>query len=251
MEEEVKAAVASEAATKAAAKKFNMVDDDDGPATYGVIHESDHEVERASEEKQKIAVVADLAVKDPRGPAVAIIIRPSNSLMYSAIVNCITLLVILFYLLIPIMFPNLPDEEEKKKKEQEQAKFTQEQKDQAKRKEILESSSEGLTNASFVFLVIGLYGAGIAYSATIVVGAIKMQTLESYRWGMIATIMSFIPFAVTVPPLLRWAVTESPPDEFMAVPYGINYAGVLLTGIWCLVTLRRKEVIAGFNYTAD
>jgi hypothetical protein len=50
---------------------------------------------------------------------------------------------------------------------------------------------------------------------------------------------------------VAYLVADNPPDEYWALPYGLNWLCVLVAGIFCLVVLRKKEVIAGFKYQSD
>ncbi len=228
-----------------AKKKIFEEEEEDGPATYSFADEVVKEYDPDADEKDDISVVPDLQVKDPRGPATATIMRPSNWLMRLALIGCLTNVILLLFFLIPQLLP-VEDDQPADKGQTKEAKAEKEKKEKEKDAETL-----GLTRTSYVFLTFGLHAFAFAYYSLIVYGVFKMQTLESYRWSIAACILAFVPLAAGVPPLVAYLVADKPPEEYLALPYAGNWLSVLGAGIFCLFVLRKKEVIAGFEYQSD
>jgi hypothetical protein len=225
-------------------------DDEDGPAVYSFADAQEDNPE--AEEKDDISVVPDLAVKDPRGPATERLIKPSNWLIRLALIGCLTNVCLGFFYLIPQL---LPVEDEATDAKSGNSQSAQAKADKEKKAKESDKETLGLTRASFVFLMFGLLSFSFAYYALIVIGVFKMQTLESYKWSIAACIMAFLPLAAIVPPLVVWAIEDYALEDtrLFILPYltGGNWLSVLLAGIFTLVALRSKEVIAGFNYQSD
>src|SRR5439155_3918189 len=107
----------------AAAPKKPTDDDDDGPATYDVVHDLepeedededdeddedyDDDEERPKKEKKNkadLTFALDTSIKDPRGPAQALIIRPTNWLMIFSAINILISGIMAFWGLFPFIF---------------------------------------------------------------------------------------------------------------------------------------------------
>lgn len=73
------------------------------------------------------------------------------------------------------------------------------------------------------WLWILLYILEFGVGGFITAGAVKMQNLDNYAWCLTACAVSILPFA-----FYAWIVT-------------------LPMGLWCVVTLRKPDVIAGFR----
>src|SRR5205809_341506 len=74
------------------------------------------------------------------------------------------------------------------------------------------------TVALILLLVIGSFFIGVV----MIIGALKMMRLESYRWAMTASILALLPCS----------------------PVGLFG---LVMGIWSLIVLNRRNVIAAFD----
>src|SRR5262249_10155081 len=79
-------------------------DDDEGGGTYGVIKEPEKEADEDEEdeeerEKKRAALehLPDLSVKDPRGPASARLVRPSNLLMLNGASGILLFVLLILY----------------------------------------------------------------------------------------------------------------------------------------------------------
>jgi hypothetical protein len=99
------------------------------------------------------------------------------------------------------------------------------------------------------------------YSATLTVGAIKMQNLESRGWGFAGSILAMLPLNVGalqfVSAMLLRVLLELLFDEASVVTtvllvwMTIIWLLSLAVGVWNLITLNNEDVIAGFEYNPD
>lgn len=102
---------------------------------------------------------------------------------------------------------------------------------------------------------------GMAFSALVAYGAVKVQNLEGYGWGIAASIMAMIPLctggllattAVVVTFLLGMVIDDA---SFL---YGMTIfilvlekVAAILVGVWTLLTLLSEKVVKGYEYKAD
>jgi predicted Zn finger-like uncharacterized protein len=99
------------------------------------------------------------------------------------------------------------------------------------------------------------------YAGLVAHGAIKMQNIESRRWGMAASIMALFPMnmagTMAVTAMVLNLVLGQIMDDRQFIDVVVIIAMVaewLLSmgmGIWCIVTLFNETVIAGFEYVAE
>lgn len=203
-------------------------DDDVGGGTYGVIKTDE---EKEAEEKPDISYAPDMSIRDLRGPAQAAIVTPSNGLMVTGTIVILGGLLWIAIQVWPFIFSeNVVDHEkflydyytkQSDKKEQEKAKnIPKERKD-------LPEKEQGLLDDQTVWEVKSrtVWSCAtfvvILAAAFMIIGAVKMQNVESYAWSMAGGILGL--FLV------------------ISVPFGI----------WTLVVLRDEKVIAGFNYSPE
>ena len=98
---------AAPAAKQPAAKKKPFQDDEDGPATYGVVKEpedvrKEEDPDYEDEDKPDITFGLDTSIQDPRGPASEMVAKPSNWLIRSGTIGFISWLLLLLIVLIPV-----------------------------------------------------------------------------------------------------------------------------------------------------
>jgi hypothetical protein len=238
----------------AAANPTTPDDEDDGPATYRFIEEleeapkkparrdrydddddeyedDDEPIKEGADDKADISIVPDLTVKDPRGIAQEIVIRPSNWLMLVTVLDIVFTLAWMGFFLIPIFFALPPDTDRVSTVNPgapgaaaAQAKETGKQ---AAGGLSWETGTSGFASWLVVLMVLLIGGFLLAYNGVIVSGCVRMQNLESYGWCIAACIMAMIPIGLSC------------------------YLFRLLLGVSCLITLRRADVIDGFNYRAE
>ncbi len=213
-------------------------DDDSGPATYKFIDEpapvrktrdhddddddyDDDDEDEEVDEREDLSIVPDLTVKDPRGIAQEMVMRPSNWLMLSAVLSIILELIVLSYFLIPIFFSIPVDTSLNTGPPAQKGKET------AKAKDFTEHPTLGL--ATWLFVLLQALGCiiVIVYNGFIVYGTVRIQNLEGYGWGIAACILGMIP--------------------------GFSCCWLLsvISAVVCLITLRNPQVIAGFEYQPE
>ena len=172
--------VKDEEKKKKKAKAGAEGDDEEGGGTYGVVEE--HETEEDKERRQThYGSLRDKFAKSKRGPAMAKLVQPSNLLLAEGVLICIAAVAGVMISVWPLIFTT----------EQVPGAYMRKR-----------------------FLFMGLAILAFVYGACICNGASKMQSLESYTWAMVGSVMGVIP---------------------------------LLVGIWGIVLLRDEEVIAGFE----
>jgi DNA-directed RNA polymerase subunit M/transcription elongation factor TFIIS len=205
-------------------------DDDDAAAggTYGVIKTDE---EKEAEEKPDITYAPDMSIRDLRGPAQAAIVSPSNGLMVTGTIVILGGLLWIAIQVWPFIFSEYVVDHEKflydyysrksDKKEQERAKnLPKERKDVTEQeKDLLEEQTDWEVKTRTLWAC-GTFVVILA-AAFMIIGAVKMQNVESYAWSMAGGILGL--FLV------------------ISVPFGI----------WTLVVLRDEKVIAGFNYSPE
>jgi hypothetical protein len=290
------AKAAPQAPAPAAKKPADDDDDDDGGGTYGFLPGEEPKGEDEDEDKPQIDYAPDMSIRDLRGPAVTWIMRPSTWLLRCGIASTLGWVGLIVAILIPICFPLPPGEDRPALAFRKGlgglkggggmmgmpgmgmpgggmqgggmqgggAVQTRE------KKEIKEAEEEEYENCFTVFgidlraiapvmITIGVLGA--FYSAVIVVGAIKMQNLESRTWGMVAAIMSLIPFNIMGLELVNYIVIfflmmifmKAASIEVAYIWIFVNFYYILsiAAGIWSIVVLNKKEVVDGFEFVPE
>jgi hypothetical protein len=231
---------------------------DDGPAMYAVIKEEEPVQEQDEEEdedyedededrprkkpkKKDGARMEDLEfrtnteVTDPRGPAQAALISPSNFLMLCSFITIVVAILALAYGAWPFLFMDYLGLEPKEVLNQGKKKDDE---DKGGRANINLPQDQDPTklqgepariyweayDAKMLQLIIIIITSVIViiYNSIIIIGGVKMQNMESYTWAMVATIMAFVPLSFP----------------------GLSQLAALMS----LTTLRTKKVIDGFTY---
>lgn len=159
-----------------------VVDENENDVTpYGVVQETEEEKRLAAKNKPTFTETHDKFKKSARGPASALLVLPTNLLIAEGALTGIVGVAAVVIGLWPLVFTDAPPSDE----------------------EIAEQ----------IVIIFGGFVA-LAYGSLICVGASKMQSLESYAWGMIGAVLGIFP---------------------------------LLAGIFAIVALRDPRVIAGFE----
>jgi hypothetical protein len=113
--------------------------------------------------------------------------------------------------------------------------------------------------AWYIFLLLLLpFIFGMIYSGILTFGAVKMQNLESRVWGIVACVMSILPFNLLGFVALTWLIIQfvllMVLDDVTGMLIGVASIEALLgvgVGIWGLVVLMKPEVIEGFEYEPE
>jgi hypothetical protein len=260
-------------------KKSALDDEDDGPMTYNFTKE-----DKEDDDKPDIDYAPDTSIKDPRGPAQAIVMQPTNYMLMSGIFGFIGYVILLCIILIPVLFPISNDDTTDKNNPKPilnigqglaAAALAEEPPDdpRAKDKEKEEADKRLLLVAGVDLALMGLYQwylflfllspifLGMAWCALVAYAAVKVQSLESRVWGIVGSIMTMIPYCVggllIVLCVLVGILGGMLFDDRAYVAYmqigilAILVIGELATGIWVLVTLMKEEVIEGFDFVPE
>jgi hypothetical protein len=232
----------------AAAPKKPPDDDEDGPATYGVVQEPEPEEDEDEDDededdededdedrpkkkkknKPDLTFALDTSIKDPRGPAQALIIRPTNWLMIFSSLNILGCAILWFIFLFPFVFSDsfVPDEEYAKimdlKLKEDQA-INRKGKTELTDDEKAKLAPFEMANMTICLIWVISMTIEIAIQGLIIFGCVKAQMLESYAWGMVAAIV-----AIVTGGLISIAL-----------------------GIWVLIVLNQPEVKKGFEFKSE
>jgi hypothetical protein len=200
------------------ARKPTDDDDEDGAGTY-TFQNSDQQ------DGPSISYVPDTSIKDLRGPATLLLVRPSNALIYAGMMGVLWSFIYLVVQVWPFIFKpeggySIDYEEELLDHYKDLGKNQKPPSDpkmlSAEDKEYVDKVQSDDTFWRIIKSV--LLVLQIMWSFTIAVGAVKMQNLESYNWSMTSAIMA------------------------------INPGNAVFAGVWALVILNKPEVKAGFEF---
>lgn len=240
-------------------------DDDEGGGIYSYVSEE----QVADEDKQQIEYAPDLSIKDLRGPAQAAVVAPSNYILLVAGLSCLADILIICYAFWPMVFSeSVVDwqgvltkhyEAEKKKDAVQRVSGIKEYKD------LKDEDLEIVHEAEIVekrkrFILMGVYIVLLIYNGITIIGAVKMQNLESRGWGIAASIMNLLPmgasglsglfFGVFYNTIGAWILDEM--NIYYSIGLGVlPYLVAIYIGVWSLRTLMSQEVIDGFEYIAE
>lgn len=147
-----------------------LLDDDDESDEsvkkgYGVIAETEAEKEEAEKNKPKFTEVQDKFKKSARGPAMSLLVMPSNLLTIAGLLTCVCGLGSFVLGMWPLVFNDAPPGEEE-----------------------LEEAIVLMTLGVCVLF----WGAMVCFCAS------QMQELGSYPWALTGSIMGVLPFLVGI-----------------------------------------------------
>jgi hypothetical protein len=207
--------------------------DDDEAGTYGVARdEADAEAEATK--RQMFDPIKDRFKRSARGPALVQVVRPSTWLLATGCAICVAAIVGALWSIWPLIF-----KVEIVQPQDKMSKFRAPT-DQGRR---FKELSEDEWKERFLFL--GGFVFQFAWGTAVCAGASKMHVLESYPIAMIGSAMAMV--GPTVPAgigLLNYAINS---DETYYIALSVLLIGLSIPiSLWCLATLRKKEVIAGF-----
>jgi len=265
-----KAGIKKASASKPAPKK--IVEDDDDDDDHGGVYGTIQEEEQRDEDKPQIEYAPDMSIKDLRGPAQAAVVRPSNYLLLIGGLSCLCDILLICISFWPMVFSaHLIDHEkflEQRYKASGDTKAAEKIKSIPKdRKDIKDKKElealEDAETAEYItrFSILGGYILVLIYNGIAVIGAVKLQNLESRRWGIASAIMTILPFGSLGISGLVWYVMDFLFNMVLDDPaMGMLYAGgvsllvwivAIVAGVWSLRTVISEEVIAGFEYVAE
>lgn len=154
----------------APAAKKPFIDDDDEDAEsvkkgYGVVAETEEEKKEAEKNKPKFTEVQDKFKKSARGPAMSLLVMPSNLLTLAGLVTCTGGLMLCLIGMWPLVFNDAPPGEEE-------------------------------LEESIVYILLGV--VTLFWGAMVCFGASQMQELGSFAWAMVGSVMGIAPFLVGI-----------------------------------------------------
>ena len=107
----------------------------------------------------------------------------------------------------------------------------------------------------------GVFILLLIYNGVAVIGAVKMQNLESRGWGIASSIMTMLPFGpagicTAIGYLFYLLFAMLLDDEAMGLAYAsgvfvLVWILAIVVGVWSLRTLMSQEVRDGFEYVAE
>jgi hypothetical protein len=207
-------------------------DDDDDPV-YGVIKEPEEpedEVDPDSPDaKPDLTFALDTSVKDPRGPAAARLVRPTNWLIGFGAFRVIASLVIVVWAIFPFIFSDTVLSDDQWNEAVLQTNYKSDKLIEKKPRASLSGPEwDRVTMLESVWIWIRVwvavgFGLNMIVGGLICYGGVRAQMLESWGWGMASAIICLLD------------------GNFLA----------LLIGIWNIMTLNDKKVKAGFEYVPD
>jgi predicted Zn finger-like uncharacterized protein len=141
-----------------------IADDEDSgrPKAYGVIVESEEELERIEQNKPRFDI-RDRFKRSARGPAQAMLVVPSNLLTLEGLLVLITAIGLFIYGMWPLVFNDAPPSDEE-------------------------------VEEAIVTMILGVLVFG--WAALILYGASEMQQVGSYMWAMVGSIAGIVPLLV-------------------------------------------------------
>jgi hypothetical protein len=226
--------------------------DDDGPAVYSFVHDPKDDVDEDDDDEDdetKIDFNPDLSVKDPRGPAQAAVIKPSNFLMAVSVLTLVANVTAIGFAVWPMIFADsrLEPKDVLKDPQKKGAPLMKEEKDlNSKEKDEFYAIDD--LDLIDRWIRVGMGTFCVLYSGFMCIGCVKMQQLESYRWAWTAVIMALIPVGGI------WAIEYFMYDRYYmldewasTVLWNVFPAANIAAGIVCMVTLRDPKVQAGFT----
>jgi hypothetical protein len=246
-------------------RRHNLDDDEDEDegGVYDFAEQPDHE-------GPEVEYTPDMSIKDLRGPAQAMLVKPSNYLIMAGVVGFFGWLGFMVIVLIPIIFPlqeKQPDDKNKQQPVQASPPAGARgggpggagEKGGAKPSDssffkIWGINLAELAEAEWYWTVLAVLGfaTGMLYSGIVTLGAVSIQNLESRKLGIISSIMAIIPLnsvgAVFLMCLLLQVLVD---DTVLMGPGALLCVLSAAAGLGALYTLMRPEVIAGFQYKSD
>ncbi len=248
-------------------KSVHDDDDDDGGGIYSFAGAKQADAE---EERPEIDYAPDMSIKDLRGPAQEAVVKPSNYMLLIHGISCLSNILLICIQFWPMVFSDsvvdwkdvLYKHYQEKKDKNAVQRIDSEYKEYKDLKdkdlEIVQQAED--TERIWRFSFVGGFIFLFFYNAVAIGGTVKMQNLESRRWGFAASIMTLLPMgAAGFGYLIYFAFTATIGgwllDE-LSVYYGIGlgtlpYLFALYAGILSLRTLLSQEVIDGFEYVAE
>ena len=145
--------------------KKPAVDDDNDINPYGVINEEDTVEQAEAKKKVKFDGQVDKSKRSDRGPAMSLLVMPSNLLVAEGGFTILIGIVLTLWAIWPLVFTEVSPSED----------------------EIMEQA---------VWILLGVLL--IVWGGLICLGASRMQNLESYTWALTGAVLGILPLLVGI-----------------------------------------------------
>jgi hypothetical protein len=258
------------AATPVAPLRPDDDDDEGGPSTYVFRNE-------ALPVAPEVDYQSELESRDLRGPAMKEVVDPSNKLILVGASGFLGWVALAITMSIPVLFPLETKEERDKARAARNFQIQMLQNAAGGMAKDLPKINNEEDSSIFTVGVIDLRAVGnfrwylivlcflpivlgMAYSAVLAMGAVKIQNLEGREWGVAASVMAMVPLnaggMLFVLALVLNLVLDMMFEgwfKYMVLAFLLicAWGTNLAVGIWMLTILNKPEVIAGYEYVAD
>ncbi len=267
-----KPAPAKPAVKKPAAVKKDDDDDEEGGAYR-------FEDAAQGEDKPEINYAPDMSIKDLRGPAQSALVQPTNAMIAVGALGFFGWVALLILILIPTLFPIDNDEGDKSKPPkpviglehglgavQDEKDPPAELKVDPARKSMYQlfginfSSFGALAWYLFILILLPIF-VGMTYCAFVTYGAVRIQNMEGYGWGIASNVMMMIPLhsfgfmaatALFVQFFLKMFSDDASSVSGMLIGLmAVEELICVAVGAWGLTTLLSEKVVKGFEYKPE
>jgi predicted Zn finger-like uncharacterized protein len=237
--------------------------EDDEGGIYGYIPED----QKAEEDKPQIEYAPDLSIKDLRGPAQAAVVSPSNYMLIIGGLGCLSNIFLICVSFWPMVFSDSPVDWQKVLKDhyKDDKNAVQRVEGIKEYKDLKDKDLEIVQDAEAdmrvnLFIAMGVFIFLLLYNGVTIIGAVKVQNLESRGWGIASSIMTMLPMSsgglsaliggIFYKTIGAWVLEEM--NAYYSFGIGVlPYLFALFVGVWSLRTLMSQEVIDGFEYVAE
>jgi hypothetical protein len=198
---------------------------------YGVVKD---EVNHEANALRAFDPIKDRFKISARGPALALIVKPSTWLLRVGVTTCLMALVGVMFAIWPMIF-----KVEDVAPPDKNARFKGPDATGRKFKELTPEQYR----EQWMMLAVSIFQFG--WGSVICAGASKMHELKAYPLAMITSIMSLAsPGLLLGIFLLMSALADN--DTFLVLPAVLLIGLSVPLSIWCIATLRNPKVLAGF-----
>jgi hypothetical protein len=228
---------AAKPAAKPAAEPARPADDEQG-GSYALVREDDEaeKKEAAALNEAVFSPIKDRFKRSARGPALIEVVRPSDWLLRTGVAICIAAIIGALWAVWPMIFKV----EEVQPEEKGKVARVAQNPDKRRFKELSEEDWRDR------WMYFGISVFQFVWGAVVCVGASKMHTLESYPLAVVGSVMALngpgTPLGVSM--LIDSLKTDDTYWAFVSILL-IALPGIPM-GLWCLATLRKPAVRAGF-----
>lgn len=239
-------------------------EDEDG-GVYGYIPED----EKADEDKPHIEYAPDMSIKDLRGPAQAAVVAPSNLMLLIGGLCCLSNIFLIGFSFWPMVFSDSVVNWQKvltdHYKEKQDKSAVQRIEGMKEFKDVKDKDLDIIHDAEhdeYIWRFVAMAGfiLLLIYNGIAIIGAVRMQNLESRRWGIAASVMTLLPMGAGGLSFLlggifyytigSWILDEM--NGYYSIGIGVlPYLFALYVGATSLRILMSQDVIDGFSYVAE